>query len=145
MALGVSTPQAWSIREVGDTASVAEGAISAGSLTPFGVFALVVPAQGAGGNVDFTGCPYTVRVLDVWCMMTAGTPGAHTTQLFRRSGGVDTSISDTMNTNVADTTIVRAGIISDDGYRVAATDTLRVTVSAASTAMIMFVEYARVA
>lgn len=108
---------------VGATAAVAAGALSPTSFGVPVVIPLTVPA-GATGDVDFTGVPYKIRVIDVWLVKTTNAGGgAGTIQL--KNGA--NAISSAMSIDIADKTIARTTEIDDAQSDVAAAGTLRVT------------------
>lgn len=84
----------------------------------------IIPvANVATHDVDVV-VTHTIRVIDAWVVKTGGAGGAGDTIQVQTGAGA--AITDAMNTNVADTTIVRAGAIDDATHRIAAAGTLRV-------------------
>jgi hypothetical protein len=101
-------------------------------------------ADGVTGDVDVT-LTHKTRVVDVWLVKTAGAGGASDTITVKNGA---TAITDAMDINVADKTVVRAGTIDDAQHEIAAAGTLRVTrtkVAAANVACVVYVLGVRVA
>ena len=79
-------------------------------------------ADGAG-DTDVT-LTYKTRVLDVWAVKTAANGGAGDTVTIKNGA---TAITDALDLNAVDKTVVRAGTIDDAQHEIAAAGTLRVT------------------
>lgn len=123
--------------QVGNTA---DGNVISGIDT---VHMVEVP-DGATGDVDVT-VTHKVRVLDVWLVKTAGAGGMSDTITVKNGA---TAITNALDINVADKTVVRAGTIDDAQWEIAAAGTLRVTRTKASMANVackVFVRVLRVA
>lgn len=85
-------------------------------------------ADGTTGNVDTT-LTHKTRVIDAWLVKTGADGGSSDTIQIKNSGN---AISDAMDINVTDKTVVRAGTIDDAYHEIAAAGTLRVTRTKAS-------------
>lgn len=89
---------------------------------PF-VLALTVPA-GATGNVEWTGLPFAIRVVDVHLVKTtAAGGGAGTIQVLSSAS----AITNAMSIDIADNTVARAGEINDANHTIASGGKIRVT------------------
>jgi hypothetical protein len=131
---------------VGLVADQAAGAISALNVGIPVRLSLTIP-DGATANIDFTGLPYKCRVREVRLMKAAGAGGAADT--IRVANGAGTNwITNALDINVADQTVVRATTIDDAFYDIGAGATIRVArtkSSAANVACVVTLELDRVA
>lgn len=99
--------------------------------------------DAATGNIDVILDDLT-RIIDVWLVKTGGAGGASDTIQVLETGN---AITNAMDINVADQTIVRASTIDDAEWEIPAGGTLRVTrtkVSAANVACTVFVKGIRI-
>ena len=71
-------------------------------------------------------CPRNLRVVGMWTVGTSAGTGAVTARLNDGTG----NITDAMDVNQVDTTIVRAGTIDDAYHEITRGGTLRITLSA---------------
>ena len=104
----------------------------------------VAVADGVTADVDVV-LTHKTLVTDVWLVKTAGAGGANDTIQVKSTGN---AITNAMDINVADQTVVRAGTIDDAQHEIAAAGTLRVTrtkVAAANVACVVYVLGVRVA
>jgi len=100
-------------------------------------------ADAATGDINVT-IDDKIRVIDVWLVKTGGAGGASDTIQVKETANV---ITNAMDINVVDQTIVRAGTIDDAEWEIPAAGTLRITrtkVSAANVACTVFVKGIRV-
>jgi hypothetical protein len=79
--------------------------------------------DAASGDVD-TVLTHKTRVTDVRVVKTAGAGAASNTIIVKNGA---TAITDTLDMNVADKVVVRAGTIDDASWEIAAAGTLRVS------------------
>lgn len=101
-------------------------------------------ADGATADVDIT-LTHKTLITDAWLIKTAGAGGASDTITVKSTA---TAITNAMDINVADKTVVRAGTIDDASNAIAAGGILRVTrtkVAAANVACEVYVLGLRVA
>lgn len=110
-------------RVLANGAAVAVGAVPVTAHAIPTVLPLTIPA-GISADLDFTGLPFAIRVIDAWLVKTTAAGGGVGTVQLQTAGGV--AISDAMSINVADEAITRAGSISDATHNIAAAGTLRV-------------------
>lgn len=82
------------------------------------------------GDVDIV-MVSKVRVVDVWAVKTTGAGGAGDTVQVKNSS---TAITNALDMNVADTTVVRVGTINDAQHTIEAGGTMRVTGASAVSA-----------
>ena len=104
----------------------------------------VAVADDVTGDVDVV-LTHKTLVTDVWLVKTAGAGGANDTIQVKSTGN---AITNAMDINVADQTVVRAGTIDDARHEIAAGGILRVTrtkVAAANVACVVYVLGVRVA
>ena len=104
----------------------------------------VAVADGVTADVDVV-LTHKTLVTDVWLVKTAGAGGANDTIQVKSTGN---AITNAMDINVADQTVVRAGTIDDARHEIAAGGILRVTrtkVAAANVACVVYVLGVRVA
>lgn len=104
----------------------------------------VAVPDGATGDVDVV-ITEKMRVTAVRLVKTGGAGGASDTITVKNG---TTAITNAMDINVADQTVVRAGTINDASWEIAAAGTLRVTrtkASGANVACLVIVEGVRVA
>lgn len=107
---------------------------------------LTIP-DGATANVDFTGLPFKCRVREVRLVKTAGNGGASDT-IRVANGATSNWITNALDINVVDQTVVRATTLDDAFYDLAAGATIRVArtkSSAANVACVVTLELDRVA
>lgn len=90
-----------------------------------------VTANALTGDVDVI-VEHKLRVVDVWYIGTAAGGAGDTITV--KNGA--TAITNALDVNVADKTIVRAGTIDDASYDIAAGGTLRVTGASAATGIV---------
>ena len=81
-----------------------------------------ITASALTGNVDVTST-HKIRVLDVWAVGTGAGGASDTIQVFNGAS----AITNALDMNVVDTTVVRAGTIDDAQHEILAAGTLRVT------------------
>lgn len=96
-------------------------------------------ADGATGDVDVT-LTHKTRVFDVVVIKTAGAGGASDTITVKNGAN---AITNAMDINVADKTVVRPTTIDDAQWEIAASGTLRVTRTKASAANVACTVYVR--
>ena len=80
-------------------------------------------ADAATADYSIT-VPFAVRVVEFWIVKTAGNGAASNTVTLKNAAN---AITDSLDANVVDTTIVRAGTIDDARHELAAGGELRVT------------------
>lgn len=90
-----------------------------------------INAVALSGNVNVT-VAEKIRVIDAWCVATAAGAAADTITV---SNGAS-AITNAMDLNVADNTVVRAGTIDDANHEIAAAGTLRVVGASAVNAVV---------
>lgn len=124
---------------------------AAGAIAPANIgipvrLSLIIP-DGGTANLDFTGLPFKCRVREVRLVKTAGNGGALDT--IRVANGATTNwITNALDINVVDQTVVRATTLDDAFYDIAAGATIRVArtkSSAANVACVVTLELDRVA
>lgn len=112
------------IKTANTTILAAAGALASANIGVPVVVPLDIP-DAASGNVDFTGLPYKMRVLDAVYIKTGGAGNAgNSSKLVNQTAGSD--ITDAIN-SATDTARVSPGAINDAGWTLAAGSTLRVT------------------
>lgn len=101
-------------------------------------------ADGVTADVDVV-LTHKTRVIDAYLVKTGGAGGGSDTIQVKNGA---TAITNAMDINVADTTVVRAGTIDDAQHEIAAAGTLRITrtkASANNVACVVYVVGLRVA
>ena len=96
----------------------------------------LVTVQTATGTSSYKpfgdDAPYSMRVLDAWCVATATGAAADTVQV---KDGTN-AITDAMDLNVADTTVVRAGTIDDAEHEIVKGGTLEIETASDAVALV---------
>ena len=129
---------------VANLAAVSAGALTAAAIG-IPVTVMLDVADGATADLDFTGMPYKMRVLDVVVVKITGDGGAGDT--ITVSNGAD-PITDAMSINVLLKAVVRNATLDRTFWDIAAAGTLRVVrtkASGANVACIVAVTLVRVA
>tara|TARA_R110002060_G_scaffold52903_1_gene63602 strand:- start:365 stop:715 length:351 start_codon:yes stop_codon:yes gene_type:complete len=85
---------------------------------------ITIPNTAGAFNVDLS-ILHGITVYDTWFIKTGGAGGAADTVTLSNQSG--SAVSNAMDCNVADATVVRAGTISDATYMVTAAQGLRAT------------------
>lgn len=100
-------------------------------------------ADAATGDIDVV-LDHKERVVDAWCVKTAGAGGAANTIQVKNGAN---AITDAMSININDQAIARAGSVDDAQHEIAAGGTLRITRTKAggNAACICYVRALRVA
>jgi len=106
-------------------ADVAESDVIGGVPVVF----MVPIAAGALGNTDIT-VTHKIRVLDAYLILRGAGVSTTTLQVFKGATG---AITDAMAASGSDTALVRAAVINDAYYEIAAGGTLRVTSATGAT------------
>lgn len=96
----------------------------------------VVTVQTAAATASYKpygdDLPFSLRVLDAWCVATAAGDTSDTVTV----GDGTTAITDAMDLNVVDTTVVRAGTINDAVHNIAKGGTLEIATASAAVALV---------
>ena len=80
----------------------------------------------SGSDTSFTivgNTPFKFRVIDMWIVLTATGDSTDTVRLDRNS----TAMTNALDANVADKTVVRAGTIDDAQHELSVGDALKIT------------------
>ena len=96
----------------------------------------LVTVQTSAGTASYKpygdATPYSMRVIDAWCVATALGGASDTVTV----GDGTTDITDAMDLNVADTTVVRAGTINDAVHDIAKGGTLEIATASGAVALV---------
>lgn len=106
-----------------DLASVAAGALTAAMIGVPVVVPLTIP-DAATGDVDFTGMPFKMRVIEAWAVKTTGAGNAGNSWQVKNGAA---AITEPMVDPVTDQKVVRCTDLNDANHEIAAAGTLRVT------------------
>ena len=115
-----------------DSALDGESARPIGDTEAEGGLALLyrIDVAAAAGDTDVI-VKQKIRVVDVWAVKTAANGGAGDTVTVKNGA---TAITDAMDLNATDKSVVRAGTIDDAQHEIAAGGTLRATAAQATNA-----------